>query len=61
PYPLGNIHAARALPLPGPQIVVAHLALHAAEVDPVSAGDDALLQDLVEGCIMQDFPLPRGE
>ena len=59
--PLGDIDAARALPLPGPQIVVAHLALHAAEIDPVSAGDDTLLQDLPQDRLMQDVPLPRGE
>jgi hypothetical protein len=33
------------LALSGPQIVVAHLALHAAEVDPVSTGDNAFLED----------------
>ncbi|MGA3100211.1 MAG: hypothetical protein ABSF25_27475, partial [Bryobacteraceae bacterium] len=61
PYPRGDIDAACALPLPRPQIVVAHLALHAAEIDPVSAGDDALLQDLPQNRFMQDVPLPRGE
>ncbi|MGP8243042.1 MAG: hypothetical protein ACLQVN_00815, partial [Bryobacteraceae bacterium] len=61
PDPLRDIDAARALPLPGPQIVVAHLAFHAAEIDSVSAGDDALLQDLLQNRLMQDVPLPRGE
>jgi hypothetical protein len=51
---------AGGLPLPRPQIVVAHLPLHPSGVDPVSAGDDSLLQDLVEDGVMQDFPLPRG-
>jgi hypothetical protein len=57
----GNLNGARALPLPRPEIVVAHLPLHSAEVDPVSAGDDSLLEDLVEDHFMQGFLLPRGE
>jgi hypothetical protein len=58
---LETVEAAGALPLPGSQIVVAHLALHAAEIDPASAGDHALLQDLPQNRLMQDVPLPRGE
>jgi len=58
---LGDVDSTRAPPLAWLRIVVAHLPLHAAEVDPVSAGDDAPLQDLVEDRFVQDFPLPRGE
>ncbi|HEY5177465.1 MAG TPA: hypothetical protein VII95_18050, partial [Terriglobales bacterium] len=35
-----------ALPLPGPQIVVAHFPFHPARVDPIAARGDALLEDL---------------
>jgi hypothetical protein len=49
------------LALAGPQIVVAHLALYAAEVDPAPAGDNTLLEDLVQDRLMQGFLLPRGE
>ena len=56
-----NINAAGALALPGPQVVVAHLALDSAGIDPVPAGDDALLKDLPQDCLMQGFPAPSGE
>jgi hypothetical protein len=46
--PFGYVEAAGTLALPGPQVVVAHLALHAAKVDPVPAGDDAFLEDLLQ-------------
>lgn len=49
------------LALPGPQIVVAHLPLHSADVDPVPAGDDTFVKDLLQDRFMQGFPLPRGE
>ena len=52
---------AGSLALPRPQVVVAHLALHSAEVDAVSAGDDALVKDLLQDRFMQGFSLPRGE
>jgi hypothetical protein len=40
---------------------VAHLALHAAEVAPVAAGHDALLEDFIQNCVMKGFPAQRGE
>jgi hypothetical protein len=59
--PFGNIDATGALALSGPEIVVAHLALYAAEVDPVPTGDKAFLEDFPQDRFMQGFPLPRGE
>ena len=50
-----------ALALPGPQVIVAHLSLHSAEIDPVPAGGDAFLEDLLQNCLMQGFPALRGE
>jgi predicted nuclease of predicted toxin-antitoxin system len=44
----GDINATRALALARPEVVVAHLPLHSAEIDPVSGGDDAILEDLVQ-------------
>ena len=43
------------------QRVVTHLALHAARVDSVAAGADALLEDFLQDGFMKDFPLLRGE
>lgn len=43
------------------EIVIAHLPLHAAEVDPVSAGDDTLLEDLLQNRFMQGLSVPRGK
>jgi hypothetical protein len=40
---------------------VAHLALDAAGIAPVTAGEDAFLKDLVENRFMKGPPLPRGE
>lgn len=40
---------------------VAHLAFHAARVAAAPAGDDALLQDLLQHALMKRHPLPRGE
>jgi hypothetical protein len=61
PDPFGGIDAARALALARPKFVVAHFALHSAEVDAVSAGDDPLLEDLPQNRFMQGFPAPRGK
>ena len=41
----GGIDAARALPLPGPQIVVAHLPLYPARVDPMH---EAILDEILQ-------------
>jgi hypothetical protein len=48
PNPLGYVDAAGTLALPGPQVIVAHLALYAAKVDTGSTGDDAFLKDLLQ-------------
>ena len=40
---------------------VAHLALDASQVAPIAAGDDPLLENLVEESAMKRFPLLRGE
>jgi hypothetical protein len=40
---------------------VAHLALDAAGIAAIAAGDNALLKDLVENRVMKSSPLPRGE
>ena len=61
PYPRGDVNAAGMLPLPWAQVVVAHLALHSAEVDSIAARTDAFLKDLVQHHFMKDFLLPRGE
>jgi len=61
PNSFGDVDAAGTLALAGPQIVVAHLALHSAKVDPAPAGDNALLEDLPQDQLMQGFPLLRGE
>ena len=61
PYPLGDVDAARRLALARPEAVIAHLPLHSADVDPVSAADNALLEDLLQNRFMQDVSLLRGE
>lgn len=61
PDPFGNIDSARRLTLAWAQVVVAHLPLHAAEVDPVPAGDDPFFKDLPQNRLLQGWPLPRGE
>ena len=61
PDPLGNIDPPSALALAGPQVVVAHFPFHAARIDPIPAGADALLKDLIEDRFMQGFPVLRGE
>lgn len=53
--------ASGALALAGPQRVVAHLALHAARVDPIAARNKALLKNFVEDRFVEYFSLPRGE
>src|SRR5437667_1688360 len=40
---------------------LAHLALDASQVAAIAAGDDPLLQNLVEDSAMKRFPLLRGE
>ena len=40
---------------------VAHLALDAARVAPVAAGDDPLLQDFIEYAVMKGHSVLRGE
>ena len=40
---------------------VAHLALDAARVASVTAGDNPLLQDFVEYAVMKGHPVLRGE
>jgi hypothetical protein len=47
--------------IPRQRVAVAYLPLHASEVDPIPAGEDSRLQDLVEDGFMQDLPLSRGE
>ncbi len=61
PDPGGDVDVAGGLAFARPQVVIAHLALHPADVDPVSAGDDALLEDLLQNRFMQGFSPPRGE
>jgi len=43
------------------QIIVAHLALDPAEIDPASARTHALVENLVEDHVMKGFPVLRGE
>src|SRR5437667_12278693 len=40
---------------------LAHLALDAARIAPTVAGDDALLQNLLQHAVMKLFSQPRGE
>jgi hypothetical protein len=40
---------------------IAHLALDAAEIAPVSAGNNAILEDFVENRFMKSPLLRRGE
>jgi hypothetical protein len=40
---------------------VAHLALEAAGIAAIAAGDNAFLKDLVENRVMKCSPLLRGE
>jgi hypothetical protein len=61
PDPLADVQTASALSFAWPQLVVAHFPLHATRIDPISAGDDALLKDLIEDCFMHRFLLLRGE
>ena len=51
----------RELTWRGPQREVAHLALDAAGIAAIAAGDNALLKDLVEHGFMKCIPLPWGE
>jgi hypothetical protein len=46
--------------LPGSDREIAHLALNAAEVAAVAAGDDAFLEYLGKHCLMKGFLLGRG-
>ena len=41
--------------------IVAHLAFESARIAPTAAGDDALLQDLVQYAFMKRVALLRGE
>jgi hypothetical protein len=43
------------------QVVVAHLALDAARIHAIAAGDNALLEDLVEYRVMKGFLVLRGK
>lgn len=61
PDPLGHIEAASTLALAWPQWVVAHFPFHAARVDPISAGANALLKNLVEDRFVPHLFLLRGE
>jgi hypothetical protein len=45
----------------GAEWEAAHLAFDAARIAPVSAGDDAFLEDFVEHGFMEGLPSPRGE
>jgi hypothetical protein len=47
--------------VPGTKGEVAHLALDASQVAAIAAGDDPLLQNLVEDSARKRFPLLRGE
>jgi hypothetical protein len=61
PDPLGIIETPSSLALAGPQVVVAHFSFHTTRIDPIPAGADPLLKDLVEDGFMQGFPVLRGE
>ena len=62
PVDLGlEVEAPGALSLAGPEIVVAHLALHAARIDPIATRNDPLLKNFVEDRFVEGFSLPRGE
>ena len=58
---LGHIEAASALALAWPQWVVAHFPFHAARVDPMPAGANALFKNLVEDRFVPELFLLRGE
>ena len=45
----------------GTERKVAHLALDSSGIAPITAGDDAILEDFVENRVMERPPLPRGE
>jgi len=55
------IEQAGALSLSGPEVIVAHFPFDAAWVDPIPAGMDTFLKNLVENALMQRFLLLRGE
>jgi hypothetical protein len=40
---------------------VAHLTLDTSGIAPISAGDNAILEDFVENRVMKFLLLPRGE
>ena len=44
----------------GSEREIAHLALNAAEIAAVAAGDDAFLEYLAKHCLMKGSPLCRG-
>jgi hypothetical protein len=49
------------LGMPRTKWEVAHLALDASQVAAIPAGDDPLLQNLLEHSVMERFPPLRGE
>lgn len=61
PDRLPDVERGQRLRMARAQGEVAHLALHAAEVSPVAARHDALLQDFIEDGVMKGFPVLRGE
>jgi hypothetical protein len=61
PDSFGGIDPAGSVPLAWAQVVVAHLPLHPAAVQPASARLDPLFENLIEDRFMQGFLLPRGE
>src|SRR5271166_382517 len=61
PDPLHKIDPASRLAFSRSQWVVAHLAFHAARIDPISAGNHAFLENLVQNRFMQGFLVLRGE
>ena len=56
-----KVDPASPAPLARSQVIVAHLALHAAGIDSVATGTDALLQDFLQDGFMKGFLLLRGE
>src|SRR5215471_14682149 len=53
------MEASSALALTRPQVVAAHLALHAARIDSVATRNNPFLKNLVEDCLVEDFSLLR--
>src|SRR6266404_5220778 len=58
---LSKVEGSGRAALSGAKGKVAHLALHASRVTAVAAGDNPLLENLVQRAFMKSLSVPRGE